>query len=282
MTYLYKLLLSSCILFIALGSIDAQDQIILKNGDKISCTIKELSDSEVKYVEIEDANQVVFSINRGQVREIKFSYGKNIEEQPDAINEAYYYDDKSRNIKVNFISFATNSLVLTYEQAINPYSSWEISPKIMGIGFNDEIDDKGFALSGGYKIKLKSLINKNGYRPDYLLHGSYLRLGAGFGFTSDDNGFSKRTMNVVHGGIDIGKQWILQNKVALDLFAGFHYTGGSFKRESNGVTDDTSNSFFSHGDLVGEDNTAFSFGIRIGFLFSDYGDKSTSKPSSRR
>ena len=271
-----KIILSCCLLFISVGYISAQDQIVLKDGKKISCEIKEVSDSVIKYVEIEDANQVVFTINRGQIREIKFSYGKVIEEAPEATNDAYYYDDKKRNIKVNFISIAADALVLTYEQAINPYSSWEVSTKLIGIGFNDEIDDQGFALTGGYKIKLKSITNKSGYRPDHLMHGSYLRFGAGVGFTNDDNAFTQRSMNVVHGGIDIGKQWILQNKIALDLYAGYHYTGGSFKTTSNGTTDDSFDTFFNHGDLAGEDNSAFSFGLRIGYLFSKNGEGKSS------
>lgn len=273
------LLTLSIILLLGTSAI-SQDLIMLKNGEKISCIIKELSDTQVKYVEVDDANEVIFAINRGQVREIMFAYGKTIEEQPEAINEAYYTDDHKSNIKLNFLSIGADAVIFTYERALNPYSSFEITPKILGVGFNDNSDDSGFGLDLGYKLKLKSIGNINGYRPDHLLHGSYLRIGLGYGYTKDEDSYTtsgggyysnKNTASIVHFGLDIGKQWIIQNRVSLDLYAGIHYYGGSFKSERNGQTDDYYYRGFNNGDIGGDDTTAGAFGFRIGFLFEKNG-----------
>lgn len=276
-----KIILSACFALFLGNAAMAQDVIVLKNGEKISCTIKELSDSQVKYIEIEDANELLFTLNRGQVREIKFAYGKVIEEQPDGVNEAYYTDDNRSNLKLNFLAIGADAFILTYERAINHYSSWEVTPKIIGIGFNDNIDDSGFALDFGYKIKLKSISNKNDYRPDHLMHGSYLRIASGIGFTSSETFFSTRSANIIHFGLDLGKQWIIQNRIALDLYAGIHYYGGSFERTYNGQTDIYSDESFTHGDLGGSEKIAASFGLRIGVLFEKMGTQSTKNTRSR-
>lgn len=273
------------IFLMTVSSLSAQDQIILKNGDKIDCTIKELSDSEVKYIEIEDANQVIFSINRGQVREIKFSYGKVIEEEPDAFSEAYYVDDHRSNLKLSFLAIASNATILTYERSINPYSSWELSAKFLGLGFSDELNEKGFGLDVAYRIKLKSLSNKNGYRPDHLLHGGYLRAAGGVAVTSEEYSiFNAPSESVnrtlVHMGLDLGKQWIIQNRVSLDLFFGFHYFGRSNDRVTINGIDEFFEDSFNHGDLAGINTIAFATGFRVGILFEKNGG--SNKKAKRR
>lgn len=287
MKAIFKTFIFGCIVLMTASSLSAQDQIILKDGKKIDCIIKELSDSKVKYVEIEDANQIIFSLNRGQVREIKFSYGKVIEEEPDAINEAYFVDDHVSNLKIDFLSISRNAAILTYERSINPFSSWEVSAKYIGIGFNDSnagYDEKGFGLDLAYRIKLKSLTNKDGYRPNHLLHGGYLRTAIGVASSTkkifvwnQEDGSLDRTL--VHLGLDIGKQWIIQNRISLDLYAGLHYYGGSENTTVTG-TDVYYDRDFDHGDLRGNDNVAGALGFRVGYLFQKKGGNN--KKVSRR
>lgn len=285
MNKLYTSIVTVFIVIISFTSAISQDRIVLKNGDKIDCTIRELSDTEVKYTEIKDANQIIFSISRGQVREIKFAYGKTIEEKPDAINESYYFDDKKSNLKINFTALAGNATILTYERAINSFSSFEVTPKIIGLGFNnDDFEDRsGFGLDLGYKMKLGSIFKKSSYRPDHILHGSYLRINGGYAYSTKEsttNFIYKETKNFAHFGLDLGKQWILQNTLSLDLFGGFHYFGGSFKAEDEFGDRGFNNDEFQHGDLWGDETVAVSFGLRVGFLFEKYG-KSTNKKNRR-
>ncbi len=266
-TFLFLLFFSTNIL--------AQDLILLKNGDKISCNIKELGETEIKYVEVEDPSQIVFTLNRGQVREIKFSYGKVIKEKEEALSDSYFYDDNRSNIKLNFFSLLTGATSLTYERSINLYSSWETSFKILGLGVNAEENNvpDGIAFDLGYKIKLKSITKGDKYRPDHLLAGGYLRLRAGYGYSKETYSWSteERTVSALHGGIDIGKQWILQNRIALDIFGGLHVFGGSFKNQ-NGTIDRPSYEEILFADTFGSDNVAASFGVRIGIMFEKLGD----------
>ena len=273
-------------LIISVGSY-AQDIIVLKNGKEIDCTIKELSDTNIKYIEIADANQVVFNLSRGQVREIKFSYGKVIEEKSNVINELYFYDDRRSNLKVNFYAIGRDALIFTYERSINLYSSWEVTTKFLGLGFTDDGRESGMGLDIGYKFKLNSLFNGTNYRPDHLLHGSYLRGALGIAATDKEsfqfygnNKMISRTL--VHFGLDFGKQWIIHNNISLDLFAGIHYYG-KVGKDSNfnaiGI-DDVIDDAFRHGDITGIANRAISFGIRVGFLFEK--NKNISKNKRRK
>ncbi len=277
----------STFLFLLFFSTDimSQDLILLKNGDKISCNIKELGETEIKYVEVEDPSQIVFTLNRGQVREIKFSYGKVIKEQEEALSDSYFFDDHRSNIKLNFFALGTGVTALTYERSLNLYSSWEASVKVLGLGINADDNNigDGVALDMGYKIKLKSITKGNRYRPNHLLDGGYLRFRGGYGYAKRNYSWSneERTVSALHAGFDIGKQWVLQNRIALDLFGGFHYFGGSFTR-TNGVIDTPSYEEIYFGDLGGSDNVAISFGLRIGVMFEKLGGGSTGGSKSRR
>lgn len=115
----------------------AQDKIVLKSGEIIHGKITEISDLAVKYVEIEDASQIVFSVNRGQVREIKLEQGKVIDEQAFVMNESYFTDDNRSNLKLNFLAIGGDALLLSYERAVDYKSSWEVTAKILGLGFEN-------------------------------------------------------------------------------------------------------------------------------------------------
>lgn len=144
-------------------------------------------------------------------------------------------------------------------------------------GLSTDADDRrGVGIDFGYKMKLKSLFKKSGtYRPDHILHGSYAKPMIGFhALTKRNYSDSETDFKVMNVGLDIGKQWILNKTVSLDLHIGFHYYGGSIDRSNTlGIFDEASGSFFQGGDLIGSNNTATSIGFRIGYLFGSYGDQ---------
>lgn len=259
------------------GNLFGQDVITKKDGKKLKVVIKEVSDTEIKYVDYRDVEGVVFVMDRSLIREIKFSYGKNIKEEGPSQEVGYFLDDRNQNIKINFTAIAANTTVLTYERSINPTTSLEYSLRIPGLGINQ---DNGRNLSGigfsiGYKLKIGSVFKKEGYRPKHLMEGSYFRLLAGYLYTQEDD-FSRANAKEInssaHAGIEFGKQWIASGQVSFDLYAGFHYFGGSNKSKSNGATfDDFNDSQLIGGDIFGFDNIAGSFGFRIGGLFGNYG-----------
>ncbi len=268
------------LLFIGACSINsfAQDQIVKKNGKKLNVWIKEVSDTQIKYVEVGDPNEIIFTLDRTLVESVEFSYGKKIDQSDGKYSDEYYIDDKAHNLKLNFLAFRANALLLTYEKAIDPASSIEFSLKTFGLGLFDEDDLSGIGADVGYKLKLKGLFKKDGnFRPDPILHGSYIRPRIGVYFQKEDDfggSLVDRTYRYVAFGLDYGKQWVINDQLSFDAFIGLHYYLGSIKNNyANGQSDEVSFETVNGGDLFGGDNTAAAFGLRLGYVFGKYGKK---------
>lgn len=266
----------------------AQDIIIKKNGKKIWAKIIEINDKQIKYNEYTDQGGLVFTMDRAVIREIRFESGADYEEELPGTDESYYVDDRQYNLKVNFFGFSVNTLQLALEKSLTPASSLEASIKIFGLGLDDNSDwGGGFGLGLGYKVTTGSLFKGGDYRPKHLLHGGYIRprIGANFRSYSDYywNGSSSiernTTISMIHGGIDLGKQWIFNNQLSLDLFAGFHYYG-SFGWDEDGNGDRLYDRGIEAGDIFGGENRAFSFGLNVGILFG--AESSSNKKKSRK
>ncbi len=259
------------------GNLFGQDVITKKDGKKMKVIIKEVSDTEIKYVDYRDVEGIVFVMDRSLIREIKFSYGEKIKEEGPNQDVNYFYDDRNQNIKLNFTAINSGFTILTYERAIDPSSSMEYSLKIPGLGINRNSRSlSGIGFTVGYKLKIGSVFKGDGYRPKHISEGGYFRLLAGYVYTVEErdrfNGRDKWNRSVAHIGIEFGKQWILSNRAAFDIYIGYHYYGGSEKYTSNGATFDNFNDEeLRGGDILGYDNNAFSIGLRIGGLFGNYG-----------
>ncbi len=276
------------------SNVFAQDVITKKDGKKIKVIIKEVSVTEVKYVDYRDVEGVVFVMDRSLIREIKFAYGEKIKEEGPNRDVAYFVDDRNQNIKLNFSAIGANFTILTYERAINPSSSLEYSLKIPGLGIKGEFENdiSGIGFTVGYKLKLGSVFKGDGYRPQHLLRGSYLRLVAGYQYLKEEGnrfggGTTKFKRSSGQFGLELGQQWILSNRASFDIYIGFHYFGGSFTRETdngNGTFIDipTNDPELRGGDVFGFDNTAGSIGVRIGGLFGNYGNAQKNKKKRKR
>ena len=270
------------------GSLFAQDVITKKDGKKIKVIIKEVSATEIKYVDYRDVEGVVFVMDRSLIREIKFSYGEKIKEEGPNQDVAYFVDDRNQNIKLNFSAIGANFTILTYERSVDPSSSLEFSLKIPGLGIQQTgIDDlSGIGFSAGYKLKIGSVFKRDGYRPKHILTGGYFRLVAGYIYLQERSIFrnSRTKRSSGHVGIEFGQQWILSNRAAFDIYIGYHYFGGSSRLENNGAFfDDPNDDELRGGDVFGFDNnTAGSIGIRIGGLFGNYGKAQKNKKKRKK
>ncbi|RLD18526.1 MAG: hypothetical protein DRI69_10195 [Bacteroidetes bacterium] len=246
--------------------VSAQDVIILKTGKKVEAKIIEINDVEVKYREYNDPDGIIFTMSRGKIREIRYETGRREKEVPEEMDEAYYVDDGKQAIKLNFFALAGATTILLYEYGLNPGSSLEAALKINGLGFNNDEGKSGFGIDIGYKVKMGSLFRKrDSYRPKHFLAGGYFKPVLGFNHVNFDDGYSYNKYTYVHFGFDFGVQWILRNAVALDLFLGWHYYGGSFDDKYSGDTG--SGGDISDGNLFGASNSAVSLGMNIGGVF---------------
>lgn len=283
------LLMSITCLCCLLGSGDlfGQDIITKKDGKKMKVVIKEVSDTEIKYVDYRDVEGVVLVIDRSLIREIKFSHGEKIKEEGPNQDRAYYVDDRNQIIKLNFSAIGDNFTILTYERAINNASSMEYSLKFPGLGINrNNTDFSGIGLTVGYKLKIGSIFKNDGYRPGHLLEGGYVRFSAGYLYSVEKGrGFqnsTELTRSLAHIGVELGKQWIISNRAAFDIYIGYNYFGGSETFEMNNARfGNFQNDRIRGGDIFGFNNSALSIGIRVGGLFGNYG-KATKKKKKKK
>ena len=258
------------LLFLGVSFSFAQDIIIKKDGSKMEVLIKEVTDKSIKYVEPKDPNGILFSIDKALVKEVKFSYGKKMEVKNPEKNETYYAEDKINNFTLNFTAIGGNTLALGYERALKPGHSVFAEAKIYGIGIKtaEEKNRSGFGLDVAYRLKMKSLFNANDYRPKHLLHGGYFSPVLGFStgtFEYNDNyyqdvNYQKYKHSIVHFGIQMGKEWILQNTLSVDASIGFHYYGGNAEQNEKAFEP------VRLGNMIGNQNKLFAFNLRIGFL----------------
>ena len=256
------------ILGIGNSNLFAQDIIIKKDGTKIWTKIVEISDTKIKYYQYQDQGGLLFTMDRALIREIEFEGGMDYKEEAPGSDPAYYVDDKRNNLKLNFMVY-------------------DVDLKLFGLGINDDFkDDGGFGIGGAFKIKTGSIFKGDGYRPNHLLHGGYIRPRLGFGRRQDTywTSSSNRTFNqnYIHYGFDFGKQWIFSNIMSLDIFTGFHYYSDWQSGIENTGIDRYYNNEIADGDLFGSDNFLISFGIRVGGLFGKNSDANQTTERAQR
>lgn len=247
----------------------AQDVIEQNDGKKIKVKVTELADDYVKFYHYEDPNQVEIKMNRSLIKEIEFEYGRKEETVDPGLNEAYFVNDNRNNIKLNFTGIAAGSTILSYERGLDPFSSVEGSLKFHGAGVGYEAENKsGFGIEAAYKVKFGKLFGKNDYRPKHLLAGFFLKPAIGFSSVKDkyENSSDKVSYNYVHGGIDLGKQWILNNRLSLEPYFGLHYYGGKFDKDDTCERCDD-DFYILDGNMSGAENTAGRFGLNVGYVF---------------
>jgi len=269
MKYFKKYLLGLAFVLFTWVQSYSQDVLTLRNGEKIDCIVIEVFEDRITYLEANDTNEILYTISRAKLESIRLSNGKLIQGVQPQLDDNLYYEDRKRNLKFNFFSPLNNVIIFTYEHALSPTTSFELTPKVFGFGISDR-EIVGLGLDAAYKMKVNTIVNKNEYLPNHLLHGSYGRLAGGLAQTdtkSKSNSPSSYIdeQTIFHMGLDFGKQWILKNTVSLDVYFGFHYYFEVFDTtQANPIFIDQS---INHGDLIGSDNFIGAYGFRIGFVF---------------
>lgn len=257
-------------------SLSAQDIIIKKSGEKLEVVIKKIEKNSINYYNFKDPNQVVFTIDKILVRAINFAYGNKLSMENPENNPYYYSDNKTNNILLNFSSFASNTIGLSYEKALKPRQSILVELKVYGLGNKGILEKRrnGVGLDVAYRLKVKSLFKKAQYKPKHILSGPYFSPIIGFStgtiveeplfYDYDDTPETYTTSHTVaHFGLQYGRQWIIENLFSIDTSIGYHYYLGSVKDKTLGSN---SNRSIRLGNMIGDDNVLLSFNLRIGLL----------------
>lgn len=276
-------------------SLFAQDIIYRQDGKSMEVNIKEVGTSVIKYTEVDDPNGVVFIIEKDLINNITLEGARDITSLIGDYGFDYYKNQKYQVVKFNFFpALRLNTIAISYERAVDPISSLEGTVRVLGIGMFEDTDDiKGAGFDIGYKFKFKGRIKKSEVlRPDPILHGTFIKITAGYNHVNEKYGdfFTQQVgeikSDLVNFGIDVGKQWLFNNNVTIDLFAGVHYFfGPSNFYYSNGQVDNliAQDRDFAIGDFIyGPNQIGYAFGLRFGIPFGKYQFKEKETKSSRR
>lgn len=242
-------------------SILAQDKIITKKGEEILCTILRVNDTDIEYL---DPLEVFGKISKKNVDVIEFSM--------DPRNPVDFGDNTSKAIKFNMLSLLNNSMQISYEKALDPLSSFEITFKIFGISVKDFPEDKkGGGIDLGYRFRLGDFVSDHSKTDNFhVLDGIGLKPTVGGAYAISEIENAQVKYYYVHIGTVLNYQVAFKNRILFEAYAGVHlYKGKNTINFSNtparkGVLD------FEDGDLNGGDNVAYSYGLKFGYLFGGF------------
>ncbi len=254
------------------SSVLAQDIILKKDNELIKCKIREIGLDEVKYNLPEYSTDVLFTIDKDRITKVIFENGKEMEFQVEMTNPANYEDNRKNILKIDFLSPLTGNTTFAYERSLRPGRSVEATLGIIGLGLNNNDRNAGGLFTKfGYKLIKNPDFYLRGMRYAHLLKGSYVKPEIAIGFFNHDtwiwrdynNGSSseERRESVFSGTVQmvLGKQWVMDNAFAIDLFAGIGY-GFS-------TTEDFTPYHYGYSVMGETFPIAFSAGFKIGYLF---------------
>ena len=278
------------LLFFALlsaHSLQAQDVIHRKNGKTIEANVLEIGEAEVKYKLFTQPDGVTFVMDASLIKKIVMANGAvhKFEEGGSIDNKEYYVGQNRSAYKVSFLAWTLGYTNFIYERNLKPGASVEAKLGIIGLGRNEDvytsgnstskINQRGLTLGFGYKFTHKPDYYSSRQRYAHLLKGGYIRPEVNFSSFGEDrykyvsNGtYSSSRVKTTVGSLMIcaGKQWIFDNKFAVDFSIGI---GTGFVSRSG----TSSNNFIDefgfgglYGNNVAPNNLAMNMGLNIGFL----------------
>lgn len=269
----YKFLLSLLsktslcfLLFFGIATLaKSQDKIITLQERTIHCTITRVKSESVEYL---DPNENYGTIKKSNVKEIIFS--KSPRKPID------YKNDHIKSLKVNMYALTQNALQISYEKALDPNNSIELTAKVYGISIKnyDEIK-RGGALDFGYRIRLGDIVSsEKKSKFSHSLDGFSIKPTIGISYAENTVADGKNKYYYFQVGTVFNYQLVINNRMLLEVYSGFHIFKGKSTVEFPNTPPLTGVLDFQDGDLNGEDNVGVSYGIKAGYVFGSYGTES--------
>lgn len=272
----------------------SQDRIFRKNGEVLKVKITEIGVSEIKYKLFEEPDGPVYAIEKERLLKIVLENGRTEAYKTDLKDPELYLNQSKHAIKFNFLSPLFGHTWLAYEKSLQPGRSMELSLSIIGLGKDISSDDyyydpstnmthqygrnsAGAAIGFGYKfIRTPDFFSNNSVRFAHLLQGSYLKPVVYTGLYQENfivekgNVVTKEKKSIVYGTmmLELGKQWVVDNKLVLDMFFGFGYSLDNLRNTQywNSYSDEYSAYHFTHMKIGRSPGLALNTGFKIGLL----------------
>lgn len=260
------------VILLSTFSVPAQDTIFKKNKDIVTCKIIEIGLVEVKYLIPEKYKEVVMVVAKDDILKIKYENG----EEQEFVNEMYdknsYADNRLNAIKIHPFSPLYTSLTVSYERSVKAGQSYEGTLGFIGLGFDMlNIDPLGVYAKFGYKFIKNPDFYLRGMRYAHLLKGTYFKPEIALSVCSYNKipfDYSSTSSNIKQAAIssaillNFGKQWVFNNRFAVDFSIGFGYGLTNIDK------DDFSGMVSQYGFSV-EPNTgiAYTSNFKVAYLF---------------
>lgn len=252
--------------------IHAQDQIIKRNQEVISCKIKEIGSAEIKYTMTEYPPDVLFSIEKDKVIKVIFEDGKELSFNVAMTDPGNYEGQRKNAVKVDFIAPLTGNFTVSYERSLKVSRSIEATLGIIGLGIDpNDNNPAGVFTKFGYKFIKDPDFYLQGMRYAHILKGGYFKPEIAIAAYSRD--FETETyLNdppyVIYSTerkdifslalmLNFGKQWVVDNSFLVDFYTGIGY---GFDNNDGG---------YHYGYATGESEVPITFaaGLKVGWLF---------------
>ena len=238
-----KLLLSLILMSFCL-ELSAQDMLIFKDKTIDEVSIIEVTPDYIKYREFgAPENSVAFSIERDYLTKIVFESGRVIDLSKSMMDDSRVYaGQRDRAIKIDIAGISGNYSFITYEQAIDPSTSWEAGIIFIGAGFGNNLWDEnenpmGAGVNMGYKFKRSPNFYSQRMRYGHILRGAYIKPNlfvnqfnydmVDYNHPPDPVTFmyptSRETAIAGSLQIDFGNQLVFSDRFVLDYAAGIGY-----------------------------------------------------------
>ena len=258
----------------------AQDLLIKLTDEVVKCKITEIGSDEIHYKLPNYREDLCFSIDKNLVKKIILAEGDEINIEDSMFGKGNYERQHKNALKISFFSPLSGNTNFTYERSLAPGKSMEFTLGIIGLGMdNYDINGQGAFLKAGYKLIKSPDFYLKGMRYAHLLKGIYFRpeiaisaysyedyyynnyYYGGYGYSGSNNyDVKKEDTNIMLSFLlNVGKQWVFNDLLVLDLFVGAGYGFGKNDR-------DNSYHYAFVGACDGVPLTLTS-GLRIGFLF---------------
>lgn len=258
------------------AQVTAPDTIFTRDGNTITCKIREIGVSEIRYVQPQLNPDVVMVIEKKKVARIVYANGTEqlFEAEaaaPETIeqnSEELFALQRKNALKLDVLALAANNLTLTYERSLRPGRSIELTAGAIGLGFGmKEEHAAGILLKGGYKFARNPDFYLGGMRYAHILKGRYLKLEldfASYSVEAEREFFSyekeKYAITKFAFLVVLGNQWVYDDKFLIDVYSGIGIG-------TNSLEDNDLSYPYGFATLGDELPLAFSLGVRMGFLF---------------
>jgi hypothetical protein len=289
------------LLLIALALISfasfSQDKIYKKGGEVIEAKITEVGTSEIKYTIWKDTQGPAYTIEKDRVIKVVYQNGRTEMYRTSLKDPELYADQAKHALKINFLSPLRGYTQINYEKNMKPGRSYELALGIIGLGKKQELinynfsstsqrptvyrEQGGLFVGGGYKFSKMPDYLSGKDRYSHVMQGTYVKpellmgvYGQNFQIrNSNGNGSTIDKKTVVFSSllINLGKQWILGDKLVIDVYGGLGYAIDNLNKiyystEDGNYREDFIGDHF--GVITGGSDSGIGFtgGFKVGFL----------------